>query len=184
MKKSLLLILITAILSVSMSSCNKQKEKFEHLSEEIPVTFAMVDVLDRSKLDPDRFFRLIDRKFRKSHADRVGDGMGAIFRWDNEEFTLSENEDFICSAFFDYNRNPEELTITAVGLTYSSYSKEDLEKFYSIAMSQLEPLMLDNWGFEEKNNSPSPDQKYYLRGEECISITKTDENVSFMRIYP
>ncbi len=174
---------MVAMFAITLPSCNSSGKKYEYLSQQIPATMAAVDVLGSAKMNPDKFYQFIEDNFDKSDAQRTDNGMVALFRWkDNAKYTLSDGEKFYCCAMFDFNRNPYELTLSNFGMVYESSSTENANEYYSVAMSQLKPLM-ENWGFKEVENLKTSTNEYYIKDKESITINKKGNEIIISRTF-
>lgn len=184
MKKNLLYLLMVAVLSFSLSSCDSSKNKYESLSMEVPSTFAAVEAAGASTMTPERFSNhFIGADFEKIQTQRTEDGVASVYSLKkNGKVSLSDVEDFSCCALFDYERNPNELTISSIAMRYTASSSEDADSFYSSAMSKLEPLM-KNWGFELNEKLQKPNFDYYLKGNEVITVDKGNQEITITRYF-
>lgn len=175
--------LVMGIIAFGFQSCDNSNKKYEYLSKQIPATFATVDAVGASSMSPANFSKYMEVDFDKIQTQRVDDGVAVVYEWKKDgKYTLGEDERFDCCALFDYNRNPTEPTISNIAIRYTSSSADDLDKFYSTAMSELEPLMT-NWGFKLNEQLQKPTCKYYLKGNEVITISKDNQEVTFTKIY-
>ena len=184
MKKRLLYVLMATLFAITLSSCDKSKEKYTYLAKLIPLSFATVDVGGSATMTPERFSSLLGGSdFNLYHTQRTDDGIINFYTWNNDKYPLSEDEEFYCCAAFDYNRNSSELTIAGISMTYESSSARKLDEFYHHAMLDLLPLMT-KWGFEKNESESDPSCQYYFKGKESISISKDAEQVLIIRGYP
>lgn len=175
--------LILGIVAIGFQSCDHSNKRYEYISKQIPATFATVDVVGASSMSPAKFSNFMGNDFDKTRTQRTDDGVAVVYEWKNDgKYNLTEDEHFDCCALFDYNRNTNEPTITNIAIRFSSSSVDALDKFYSIAMSELEPLM-SNWGFKLNEQLQKPTLKYYLKGNEVITISKDSQEVTFTKIY-
>lgn len=175
--------LVVGILALGFQSCDNSNKKYEYLCKQIPSTFATVDAVGASSVSPASFSKYMDADFDKTQTQRTDDGVATVYEWKKDgKFNLSDDERFDCCALFDYTRNTNEPTISNIAIRYTSSSADDLDKFYSIAMSELEPLMT-KWGFKINEQLQKPTCKYYLKGNEVITVSKDNQEVTFTKIY-
>lgn len=184
MKKKLLYLAMMTICVIVLSSCGGNEKKYKHFAQQFTTATAAVDVLGNADMAPDRFYQtVIGSKFDKSDAQRTEDGIVGLYKWkDDNDYQLSDGEDFFCCAIFDFKRNPRELTLSNYGMVYKSTSLERLNEYYSVAMSELEPLMA-RWGFTINENISTPNKKFYLRDKDAITVDKSNESVTISMAY-
>lgn len=167
-----------------LPSCDNSKAKYEYFANEISLSFGVVDALGASEITPDELFYLINDRYDKSSGQRTDDGIIILYGWKKDnKYTLSEEEDFYCCAMYDFNRNPNHLTLSNIGMVYESSSPDDVNMFYTIAMENLTPMMA-RWGFEMNEDLKTPTKKYFYKGSEQITIFKEEQKVTFLKNFP
>lgn len=180
MKKNLLYILIIALLSTSLTSCNSKKKKYEYLSAQIVGTFVIAQLYDYS-MSLERFTRLMDSQYNRIGIQKTEDGNGLhagySFMKDDKDCPLSKGESFDCLVQYNYERDPNELTMSDILMRYSSASPEDVDQFYSVAMSELKSLLEK---YERQSDTSDSTVKYhkYYGEKDNIVIMKSDDSVT------
>ncbi len=182
--KKLFHLIALAALTVMLPSCGKSDKKYQQLSKEAPIIMATVDALGSTGMTPERFFNLFGDKFDKSDAARTEDGIVTLFKWkDTESPKLSGKEEFYCCAQFNFKNNPNLLTISDFGLVYQNPNPAELDKYYSIAVSEVESLAVDKWDFKPADNTQKQNCKYYLKDDELISVCKESNKVTISKTF-
>lgn len=173
--------LIMGIVALGLQSCSDSGKKYKTLSQQSPATMAMVDVVGSTDMTPERFYNFIAGDFEKSATQRTDDGIVVMYQWNNKKCTLSDGEDFYCCAMYDFKKNPHNLTLSSFGMVFNAPAAE-LDKYYSVAMAELEPL-LAQWGFERNSNLETPTSKFYLKGKDYITVNKDDKSITISKTY-
>ena len=183
MKKNLLYILIIALLSTSLTSCNSKKKKYEYLSAQIVGTFAFLQVFDNS-LSLERFTDYMDSEYNRIGIQKTEDGNGlqAYYRYraDNKDCRLSKDERFRCAVQYDFKRVPNELSMSYVMMIYDSSSSEDVDQFYSVVMSEFKP-MLEEYEAESDTTASMIQHLYHDSDDNTVYIKKLDDSVTVMK---
>lgn len=178
----LTIALILGVITLGFQSCSDSGKKYKTLSEQSPLTIAMVDAVGSEGMTPEKFYQFINSDFDKSVTQRTDDGIVVLYQWNNNnKCKLSDGEDFYCCAQYDFKKNPQKLTLSTFGMVYKA-SPTELDKYYSAAMANLEPLMT-RWGFERNSNLETPTSKFYLKGKDYITIVRDDESITISRSF-